>query len=168
MTVARFTPDNPCPVLPVNPGNPEKIKYKRSVDDHGNYYLVETGKEDLYEYIQSFSQDTDINYIMRRFAMGDQTVLQQRQGVYMDASNMPRDLAESMALMQRARDVFDGLPKEFRDQIGDLSAFLDGFSSPDKFKDLNSKFVQFAEKQRAAKAPAAPDQASEGGVNCAN
>lgn len=52
-------------------GDPEKILYSAKFDEKGVMDLVETGRENLYEYIQSHKESCDIHVILERFARGD-------------------------------------------------------------------------------------------------
>jgi hypothetical protein len=58
-----------------NAGSRIKQLYEARVDNQGHIDLVESGTEDLYDYIQSFKESCDINTIVKRFAAGDTDVL---------------------------------------------------------------------------------------------
>ena len=64
-----------------NAGSRIKQLYEARVDNQGHIDLVESGTEDLYDYIQSFKESCDINTIVKRFAAGDTDVLTRRQDI---------------------------------------------------------------------------------------
>ena len=79
-----------------NPGTSEHILYAPQIDENGHLELVETGREDLYDYIQSHKDSCDIHQIMRRFEAGDTEALMKRQGNYGDFTAMPKTYAEML------------------------------------------------------------------------
>ena len=52
--------------------------------------LKESGKENLYEFIQSFKDSVDLHKIMDRFNAGDTAALQKVQGMFGDAPDLRR------------------------------------------------------------------------------
>lgn len=97
-----------------NPGNPVKTIYTAQVDENGSVTLIEAGKENLYDYIQSHKDSCDINIIMKRFARGDVSALQQRQSFFGDFLNAPGSYAEALNSMIVAENYFESLPLEER------------------------------------------------------
>lgn len=97
-----------------NPGNPVKTLYTAKVDPNGSVTLIEAGKENLYDYIQSHKDSCDINVIMRRFAAGDVTALQKRQSFFGDFLNAPASYAEALNSMILAENYFESMPLEER------------------------------------------------------
>ena len=77
------------------PGNPIKQLYAGSYNERGQVELKEDGTEDLYAYIQSFAESTDIHAILRRFENGEVDVLEKVQGFYGDITEMPHTFSES-------------------------------------------------------------------------
>ena len=78
-----------------NPGNPIKQLYAGSYNERGQVELKEDGTEDLYAFIQSFAESTDIHSILRRFENGEVNVLEKVQGFYGDVTEMPKTFSES-------------------------------------------------------------------------
>lgn len=97
-----------------NGGNPIKTLYAAKVDQNGSVTLIEAGKENLYDYIQSHKDSCDINVIMKRFARGDVTALQQRQSFFGDFLNAPSSYAEALNSMIVAENYFESLPLDER------------------------------------------------------
>ncbi len=99
-------------------GDPAKILYSAKFDDKGVMDLVETGRENLYEYIQSHKESCDIHVILERFARGDVGALERVQGVYGDFSNVPKSYADMLNLVHSAEDAFSRLPVDERAKYG--------------------------------------------------
>ena len=79
-----------------NPGNPINQLYKGSYNERGQVELIEDGTEDLYAYIQSFAESTDIHSILKRYQNGEVDVLEKVQGFYGDITEMPHTYAEAL------------------------------------------------------------------------
>lgn len=108
-----------------NPGNPIKQLYAGSYNERGQVELREDGTEDLYAYIQSFAESTDIHAIMRRFESGEVDVLEKVQGFYGDVTEMPKTYAEALQRIADSEKVFMSLPVEVRAKFGhSFSEFL--------------------------------------------
>lgn len=99
-------------------GDPDKILYSAKFDEKGVMDLVETGRENLYEYIQSHKESCDIHVILERFARGDVGALERVQGVYGDFSNVPKSYADMLNLVHSAEDAFSRLPVDERAKYG--------------------------------------------------
>lgn len=97
-----------------NHGDSVHIIYSPHFDSTGHMDLVETGREDIYEYIQSHKDSTDVNLILQRFAKGDVSVLSRRQGMYGDFTQVPTNYADMLNKLNRAEEYFNALPVEDR------------------------------------------------------
>lgn len=104
--------------VPANPGSTVRILYSPKFDEKGVMSLVESGKENLYEFIQSHKESCDIHVILERFARGDVSALERVQGTYGDFSNMPRTYADMLNLVHSAEDAFSNLPVDERAKYG--------------------------------------------------
>lgn len=136
-----------------NPGTREKILYTPRFNDDGGFELIEAGKENLYEYIQSHKDSVDINLILKRFARGDVSALQRRQAMFGDFSEAPSSLAEAMNSMIIAENYFNALPLETRAKFDhNFHKFLSSIDSPDFVSKFSSDDVQPASVARKAAA----------------
>lgn len=99
-----------------NPGDPIATRYVAEMKDNGEFVLVEAGKENLYEYIQSFADSCDINNIIARFESGEVDVMDQVKGFYGDFADLPDNMHEVFNILRRGRDVFDRLPVEEKEK----------------------------------------------------
>lgn len=96
-------------------GKGDAVTYSIAYDpDTGERFLKETGKVNLYEQIQSYKESVDIHNILERFARGDVDVVNQRQGVFMDVTEMPKTFAEMYQRVADAEALFMQLPVEER------------------------------------------------------
>ncbi len=108
-----------------NPGNPIKQLYSGSYNERGQVVLREDGTENLYDFIQSFAESTDIHAIMRRFENGEVDVLEKVQGFYGDVTEMPKTYAEALQRIADSEKVFMSLPVDVRAKFGhSFSQFL--------------------------------------------
>lgn len=125
----------------VNPGNPIKTLYSPRYTDRGVLELVESGQENLYEYIQSHAQSVDIHYLLSRFVNGEVDVLSRAQGFYMDSTGLPRTYAEILNSVLAGEEAFNGLPaeikREFNNSFSEWLAAMedDDFAQRMGFKD---------------------------------
>lgn len=108
-----------------HPGNPIKQLYSGFYNERGQVELMENGTEDLYAFIQSFAESTDIHAIMRRYQNGEVDVLEKVQGFYGDVTEMPRTYAEALQRIADSEKVFMSLPVDVRAKFGhSFSEFL--------------------------------------------
>lgn len=126
-----------------NPGSREKILYSPQFADDGSMELIEAGKENLYEYIQSHKESVDINVILKRFARGDVTALQRRQAMFGDFTDAPSTYAEALNSMIVAEQYFNSLPLETRAKFDhNFHRFLVSLDRPDFAQMLSPDDVQ--------------------------
>ena len=95
-------------------GDPIKPLYGLEVDKNGVTQLVEKGKFDLYEFIQSHKDSVDIHKILERFENGDVSALNKYQGYYADITDAPKSFADALNSVIKAKDLFNSLPLEVR------------------------------------------------------
>lgn len=108
-----------------DPGSPEHITYAGHYDDKGRVVLEESGRENIYDYIQSFADSCDIHVLMNRYQNGDVTALSQKQGFFGDFLDFPKTYAEALNHMNEMERQFMALPPETREKFGNsFSEFL--------------------------------------------
>lgn len=100
------------------PGSPIHVLYSPVFNDKGVFHLEESGKENLYDYIQSHADSVDIHVILKQFQAGDTSVLSRVQGTYGDFTAMPKTFAEALNTMIAAEQYFMSLPVETRAKFG--------------------------------------------------
>lgn len=132
-------------------GSPIKIEYQlRIVDNHEE--IVETGKSNLYEYIQSFADSVDITKILEKCALlDDYSILNRMPAQFMDVSNMPSNLAEAYASVRDAENYFDRLPREIKDKYNqNFLEFISDIGS-EKFNKTVTEYVDSIKKKDEVK-----------------
>lgn len=61
----------------------------------------------VYEMIQAASKTCDMNYIIACLKKGDTSVLEESQGMFIDATQLPQDLNEAIELKEKALALFE-------------------------------------------------------------
>lgn len=121
-----------------NPGSPIHILYGPKVQKDGSIELVEIGKENTDEYIQSFAESTDMSFILAKLAVGDTSVLQRRQAFYGDFTSAPSTFAEALQLQIDAANTFDHLPLDVKQKFdNDVNKFMASAGSEDWLKKMD-------------------------------
>lgn len=136
-----------------NPGNPIKHLYTGSYNERGQVELKEDGTEDLYAFIQSFAESTDIHSILKRYQNGEVDVLEKVQGFYGDITEMPKTYAEALQRIADSEKVFMSLPVDVRAKFGhSFSEFLSASQDADFLDRLGVKSIE-----QPAPVPSVPD-----------
>lgn len=108
-----------------NPGRNVHVIYSPIVNDDGSIDLVESGKEDINEYIQSFAESCDLECILAKYAAGDTSVLNVKRPMFGDFTQMPSTYAEVLQLQIDSANLFNSLPVEIKKQFdNDPNKFL--------------------------------------------
>lgn len=126
-------------VIENNPGSPVKIEYQLRVID-GQEQLVETGKSNWYEYIQSHKDSVDIHKILERCAMiDDYSPLMRMPAQFMDVTDMPKNLAEAHTMIQDAKNFFEQMPVDIKEKYeNNYMAFIKDIGSDNFAKNVSS------------------------------
>lgn len=88
------------------------------LDKYGNRIIEKRGEKNLYAEIQSYKDDCDINMILTRYMMGDQTVLSVKAAQFMDITQIPDNMSDLFNMTVAAKDLFKTLPTEVREKFG--------------------------------------------------
>lgn len=114
------------------PGNPEKVLYSAKVLPNGVIDVVESGLENMQDKIESFRSQTDMAYILKQIALGNNDVLVRSVGQYGDFTNMPKTMAEAMQLQIDAEKEFYKLDLDTRGKFNnDFRQWLVSAGSPE-------------------------------------
>lgn len=124
-------------------GSPVRATFSRRTTEYGDTFLVETGSVNVRDLIQSYAQECDINYIVDRYAHGDATVLQKKQGFYADVTGFPQSLADTFKSLADSRAIFDRLPDGIKSRFNDFSDFAGHFADASGMKYVNEIFSQY-------------------------
>lgn len=123
---------------PTDPGSKVKKTYSGRYDKDGVLVLDYTGDVNVYDEIQSYAEQCDINNIMRRYMAGDSDVLSKVQGFYFDCTSLPDNMPELLNKFNYAQEEFEKLPADFKELYGnDFAQFICQFD-PTVFNDMES------------------------------
>lgn len=123
-----------------DPGSPEHIIYAGHYDEKGRVVLEESGRENIYDSIQSHAESCDIHVLMNRFVNGDADALSQKQGFYGDFLDFPKTYAEALNHMNEMERQFMALPVETREKFGNsFTEFLAASGESDFLERLGIK-----------------------------
>lgn len=115
-----------------NHGDPIHIIYSPIVNSDGSIELVESGKENTDDIIQSYLPNCEMSQVIDRINNGEIGLLNQRQGMYGDFTDMPKTYAEMLQLQIDSQIMFDRLPVEIKQKFDN---------------DANKFFVQSGSKE---------------------
>lgn len=80
--------------------------------------IVSKGKINIQERIQSFAKETDLYYILEKFAYsGDNAIINARECAYADLSQLPNDLNGFAQYTKRQYDKLKGMNEELAKMI---------------------------------------------------
>lgn len=90
--------------------------YEKQVNKDGAVHFVKTGQRNLYEEIQSYKDDCDINFIIARCVKdGSVSLLADNGRSSVDVSMLPDNFLDLYNLSERLKNEFMSLPVEERD-----------------------------------------------------
>lgn len=125
-----------------NSGNRYKIEYSPKVNSDGTIDLIADGKFDQQEWYDAARDSCDMSIILQRWLNGDDTVLNQRKGVFGDFVDMPTSYAEILQSVIDAERMFYQLPEEIKTRFNnDWHQWFAKMDSPDfsKLMTMESK-----------------------------
>lgn len=139
-----------------NPGSPIHITYAGHYDEKGRVVLEESGRENIYDQIQSHAESCDIHVLMKRYLNGDVTALSHAQGQYLDATQFPKTYADMLNFVNEQERAFMALPADVRAKFGNsFTEYLAASGEPDFLDRLGIK------KEPEVTTPAIPEVKEE-------
>lgn len=145
-------------------GSPIKTLYSGRYDVNGRVVLEEKGKENLYDYIQSFRDSVDLNVILARFTNGEIDALSKAQGFYADVTEFPKTMAEALNRINECEEMFKSLPLEVRQRFDcSFEQFLSQSGSADWLEKMGMKSDSVVDQEQVA--PDAVQEMKEGVVS---
>lgn len=140
-----------------DPGSRYRTLFSPIVRPDGTIQLVESGKEDIQEYIQSQKDKTDMSFILSRMAAGDTSVLTDKTPMYGDFTSMPKNYAEALQLVIDREADFMKLPLEVRNKFNnDFRQWFAQSGSEEWFDKMASVLPK--EKEKPVVPPEAPEE----------
>lgn len=127
-------------------GKTERIVYKSQYNDDGVLEIVEAGKENLADFIQSHADSVDIHVLLRRYKNGEISDFERVRGIYGDFTKAPRTYAEMLNTVIQGQQLFESLPVEERAKFNhNYAEFISSFDTPKFYEAMQvSGFVEKA------------------------
>lgn len=145
-------------------GSPIRTLYGGRYDANGRVVLEEKGKENLYDYIQSFRDSVDLNVILARFANGETDALSKAQGFYADVTDFPKSMADALNRINECEEMFKSLPLDVRQKFDcSFEQFLSQSGSDDWLEKMGLKPDEVDEQQQDD--PVVVQEMKEGAVS---
>ena len=122
---------NKPPRMPYPKSNKIVNTYSLKIDKAtGKKELKATGKTDIYEKIQESKESTLLYNILEKYTAGDTSVLDKKQGMYGDVTELPTNLAEAQQLIIEAENTFKKLPIDIRREFNhSVTEFMAGIEN---------------------------------------
>ena len=139
----------------------------------GEKQLVKVGETCVYDIIQADLEQSKIENIIHKLAMGDYSVLKQAQLTYVDENDFPHSLMEAQDIVIRAKAEFDKFPSEVKKEFNNSPEQYVSEMGTDEFIKKMSPFndeiakKQKEEDQAAYNAKVAETAAFNNAVNAA-
>ena len=87
--------------------------YGYEINSKGQKILVKNGEKNIYEEIQAQAEDTKIENILKRVAIGDMSDFRP-DGIYQDISEVPNNLIQAKREMQKLENMWQRIPNEIK------------------------------------------------------
>ena len=122
-----------------NCGSPEYYDY--IADENGS--PVKNKLHNRVDEIQSHRQSCDLQILLQRYAMGDESALNQRVGTYGDFTNAPSSFAEFVDGFKQLESDFYKLPDDFRSLFGNSTVeYWQSLGSEEFAKKIDQYFTK--------------------------
>lgn len=129
------------------PGSRIHKRYESRFDGQ-TIKLVECGQEDIQQSIEAYAPYTDLNYMLSRLKVGDNSVLSSKQPIYGDLSGMPSNPIDAVNTMRLAESSFLQLPLDTRKSFNnDYHLWLASVLSGSVGKEIDSESNSSIDKQ---------------------
>lgn len=111
-------------------GDKVRKKYQLDISPNGQEKLIEVGEENIQDVIQAHVGACDLKQILKRHEMmGTLSELQSRSGSDVNLVDLPKNLHEVKAALEKADVLFQNLKPEIKAQFENVEAFLAAFGS---------------------------------------
>lgn len=158
----------PKPVIKTPVGSDIKPEFgyvKKIVDDfdnegkkagsHEEIVFEQTGTSSISEYINSFTDTTDIKKIYERYQVGDVSVLTKRVGDFIDTLGCPDNLLDAKLMLMNGSKAFDELPASIKEKYdNDALKFVEACQNGSISQVISGLNNQVVEGEKATKTQA--------------
>lgn len=136
--------------------------FKDSFDSEGVANVVISGERNIFEFIQSFKDDTDIYSIINRLVISGGEPPSVDSSSFFDITSLPTNVHEAFRSVREAQNIFNSLSPENRAVYhNSFNEFMSDFGS-EKF---NSIFQPISPSSTPAQSPGADSSIKEGDSN---
>lgn len=129
---------------PTPAGDPKGINYVAVTLPSGGRILKESGSYNIPDYINSFKDSVLLENVLKTCMItGDNSALNQREGYYLDLSEMPQSFADVQNQVVLARSFYENAPADVKSKYPSFEAMSDAMlsdPSSDAFKGLMAAF----------------------------
>lgn len=135
----KFFSRNNRPATVVSPIGDGSAPIYEEFFENGQYELRETGKDNLFDFVQSSKEESLVYNILERYQRGDLNALNRRVGQYIDVVGMPTNLAEAHRVVLDVQAKFNSLSPDVKKKFNnDVNVFVDTVvhSDVNKLRDL--------------------------------
>lgn len=119
------------------------------VSKTGEKHLEVVNTINIYERTQKHAESCKIENILKAAAMGDLSVLNQRDATYLDATTLPKSLAEAQAMASRMKAEFETFPSEVKELFNNSpEMYVNQIGTPEfleKMRPYNKKMAEIQE-----------------------
>lgn len=148
------------------PGSRERILYEGYYTDEGRLELRECGRENLYDFIQSYKDSTDINVLLRRYRDGETDVLERVQGTFGDFTVVPNNYAEMLNRVIAGETAFYDLPVEVRAKFDhNFAVFMQEIGSDSFYEKLGISKPETSAEPSESDTARVEDRVEESAIN---
>lgn len=121
----------------------------------GRKHLIPTGKTHVYAMIQQDLEQSKIENIIHKIAMGDLSVFKQAKLTYVDAEDFPQTLMEAQNIVVKAKEEFNKMPAEVREIFHNSPEEYVSMIGTDEFIDKMAPYNDSIAKHKKEEADAA-------------
>lgn len=134
-------------------GSEYETTYQEQIDKKsGGKKLIPTGKTHVYAMIQEDLEQSKIENIIHKIAMGDLSVFKQAKLTYVDADDFPQSLMEAQNIVIKAKEEFNKMPREVRELFHNSPEEYVSQIGTEEFIDKLAPYnAEIAKKQKEAK-----------------
>lgn len=129
---------DPAPEIQTKSGNDYEEVLALRINDDGEEEFYVKCKTNVYEKIQMFKDEVDIEKILLRCSeTGDLTLLHQTEPFFMDMSDMPENIFEAHQKIRDAEEAFANMPLKVRESYdNNFNKFLADFGTENWLKNV--------------------------------
>lgn len=127
---------------------PEGSRYENVYQEEinkktGRKELVKVGETCVYDLIQEDLEQSKIENIIHKLAMGDMSVLREAKLTYVDENDFPKNLMEAQNVVIKAKQEFDNFPTELKEKFNNSA---EQYISEMGTEEFNKKLAPFNEE----------------------